>query len=84
MASKNISISLPEEQIKAAQALAKSENRTMSELFREALRTYEKQRRAETTAKYRRKAEAKGLTEADVVRIVKEWRSEQRPAKSRR
>lgn len=74
MASRNISISLPEEQLKMAEQFARAENRSMSELFREALRSYEKQRRAEMTSKYRGKAEAKGITEADVVRIIKEWR----------
>jgi len=75
---KVISISMPEAQAKAAEQLAKAENRTMSELVREALRTYEKQKRAETTAKYRKKAEERGITEADVVRIIREFRKEQR------
>jgi CopG family transcriptional regulator / antitoxin EndoAI len=75
---KIISISMPEAQAKAAEELAKAENRTMSELVREALRTYEKQKRAETTAKYRNKAEARGITEADVVRIIREYRKQQR------
>jgi len=46
---KVVSISLPEAQYKKAVRLAKKENRTMSELMREALRVYEveKQRRAE-------------------------------------
>ncbi len=46
---KVVSISLPEAQYKKAVRLAKKENRTMSELLREALRTYEaeKQRRTE-------------------------------------
>jgi metal-responsive CopG/Arc/MetJ family transcriptional regulator len=74
MASRNISISLPEAQLKTAEQLARAENRSMSELFLEALRSYEKQRRAEMAAKYRPKAEAAGITEADVVRIIKEWR----------
>jgi CopG family transcriptional regulator / antitoxin EndoAI len=73
-----LSISMPEAQAKSAEQLAKAENRTMSELVREALRAYEKQRRAETTAKYRRKAEERGITEADVVRIVREVRKEER------
>lgn len=38
---KVISISLPEAQYKKAVRLAKKQNRTMSELMREALRTYE-------------------------------------------
>ena len=68
---KNISISMPEAQIKAAERLAKAENRTMSELFREALRRYQQQRREALIDKYRQKAETRGITEADVVRIVK-------------
>ncbi len=65
-------------QAKAAEALAKAENRTMSELVREALRAYEKQKRAEITAKYRTKAKDRGITEEDVVRIVKEVRAAER------
>jgi Arc/MetJ-type ribon-helix-helix transcriptional regulator len=38
---RTISISLPPKQLKAAERLAKKENRTMSELVREALRRYE-------------------------------------------
>jgi Arc/MetJ-type ribon-helix-helix transcriptional regulator len=71
---KNISISMPEAQIKAAERLAKAENRTMSELFREALRSYQQQRREALIGKDRQKAETRGITEADVVRIVKEMR----------
>ena len=37
---KTISITLPPELLAKAQAIAKRENRTMSELFREALRQY--------------------------------------------
>lgn len=46
---KVLSISLPEAQYKKAVRLAKKQNRTMSELMREALRVYEseEQRRAE-------------------------------------
>ena len=78
-----ISISMPDAQAKAAQDLARSENRTMSELVREALRNYEKQKRAEITMKYRKKAEQRGITEADVVRIVKEFRGEERKKRNR-
>jgi Arc/MetJ-type ribon-helix-helix transcriptional regulator len=75
---KIISISMPEAQVKAAEQLAKAENRTMSELIREALRSYEKQKRAATTEKYRMRAQERNLTEADVVRIIKEWRKDER------
>jgi len=74
---------MPEPQAKAAEQLAKAENRTMSELVREALRNYEKQKRAETTAKYRKKVEQNGITEADVVRIVKEFRAEEKSRRNR-
>src|SRR5688572_24479574 len=40
---KSVTISLPPAQLKQAERLAKQENRTMSELFREALRRYQQQ-----------------------------------------
>ena len=72
-----ISISMPDAQARAAEQLAKAENRTMSELVREALRSYEKQRRREMIAEARERAKALGITEEDVPRIVKEWRRAQ-------
>jgi Arc/MetJ-type ribon-helix-helix transcriptional regulator len=39
--SKTLSVSLPPAQLKRAERLAKRENRTLSELVREALRQYE-------------------------------------------
>src|SRR5881227_596471 len=39
--SKTLSVSLPQAQLKRAERLAKRENRTLSELVREALRQYE-------------------------------------------
>ncbi|HXP88079.1 MAG TPA: ribbon-helix-helix domain-containing protein [Bryobacteraceae bacterium] len=80
--SKNISISMPEAQIKAAERLAKAENRTMSELFREALRHYQQERRETLIGKYGKKAAERGITEADVVRILKETRLRERSPKS--
>ena len=71
---KNISISMPAAQIKAAQRMAKAENRTLSELFREALRRYQQERRETLIGKYRQKAAGRGITESDVVRIIKETR----------
>jgi len=51
---KVISISLPEAQYKKAVRLAKKQNRTMSELMREALRVYETEElnRAEATRRF--------------------------------
>ncbi len=40
---KSVSISLPPEQFKTAERLAKKQNRTMSELFREGLRRLEQE-----------------------------------------
>jgi len=41
---KTLSITIPPEMLSRAEELAKKENRTMSELVREALRCYERQR----------------------------------------
>ena len=48
--SKTLSVSLPPAQFKRAERLAKRENRTLSELVREALRQYE--RKQETPINY--------------------------------
>lgn len=40
---RSVTISLPPEQLKAAERLAKRQNRTMSELFREGLRRLEQE-----------------------------------------
>jgi len=71
--------------LKEAQELARQENRTMSELVREALRHYQKQRRWETiTAIGQSSAQALGLeTEDDVVRLIHEFRHEKRNRKKR-
>jgi Arc/MetJ-type ribon-helix-helix transcriptional regulator len=44
--SKTLSVSLPPAQLKQAERLARKENRTMSELIREALRQYQQRREA--------------------------------------
>ena len=69
---------MPEAQVKAAEQLAKAENRTMSELMREALRRYQQERRDQIIEKYRRRSKERGLTENDVVRIIKSFRTEGR------
>ncbi|MFC5864344.1 ribbon-helix-helix protein, CopG family [Acidicapsa dinghuensis] len=81
---KAISITLPSALLESAQSLAKRENRTMSELVREALRKYEElQERKrywdELNAFGRASAEKIGVhSEEDVVRIVRESRRERR------
>jgi predicted transcriptional regulator len=60
-------------------ALAKKENRTMSELVREALRQYERHRWWEETNAYgRARAEALGIREEEVDRVIHEYRHEKR------
>jgi metal-responsive CopG/Arc/MetJ family transcriptional regulator len=74
-----LSITLPPAMLKEAARRAKRENRTMSELVREALRQYERQQRwNEINAYGRAKANELGITEADVVPLIKEFRKEQR------
>jgi predicted transcriptional regulator len=55
-----------------AEEIARKENRTMSELVREALRHYERARWWNSMNEYgRAKADELGLTEADAVSAVK-------------
>ena len=87
---KTLSITLPPEMLTRAAALAKKENRTMSELVREALRHYERDRWWDQVNAFGRKtAEAAGVrTEDDVLRAIHELRCEKpsgvRPARSSR
>jgi len=65
-----------------AEQLAKKEHRTMSELVREALRQYERKNWWDEMNAYgRAKTEERGLTEADVIPLVKEVRKERRARK---
>ena len=48
----------------------------MSELVREALRNYEKQKRREIITEARKRAEERGIKEEDVVRIIREFRQQ--------
>jgi metal-responsive CopG/Arc/MetJ family transcriptional regulator len=74
----NLSITFPTDMLKRAKKLAARENRTMSELIREAFREYERKRRWDEINAYgRAKAAEFGITEEDIPRIVKEWRKEQ-------
>ena len=82
---KTLSITLPPEMLARAEALAKKENRTMSELIREALRNYERYRWWDEVNAYgRAKADERGLTEADVVPLVKQVRKERRSRQPRK
>jgi len=75
--SKVVSITLPPEMAQEAEDLAKREKRTMSELMREAFRLYKREREWDEANAYgRTKAKQLGITEADVVRLIQEHRSE--------
>lgn len=80
---KVVSITLPPPLFKQAKALAKEENRTMSELMREALRRYERERFFEgVRARMAPAAEKLGIhTEEDVVRLIREFRRENAASK---
>jgi Arc/MetJ-type ribon-helix-helix transcriptional regulator len=60
---KTISISLPPKQLKAAERIARKENRTMSELVREALRRYEANAPAPTSGNTELLAALKAIQE---------------------
>ena len=73
---KTITLSFPPDLLKQIERLAKKENRTKSELFREALRRYMADRKWESLQReMAAKAKKLGIkTEADVERIVDEIR----------
>jgi CopG family transcriptional regulator / antitoxin EndoAI len=73
-------ISLPPELAQKAEALAKRDSRTMSELFREAFRAYYAQQARQTLEEIGQYAEARNparYTDADVPRLIKEVRSQE-------
>ncbi len=79
--SKTLSITLPPEMLSRAERLAQRENRTMSELVREALRWYERRQWWEEINTYgRARAQQIGLSESDVVPMVKQVRAERQSA----
>ena len=83
--SRTLSITLPPEMLARAEQLAQKESRTMSELVREALRHYERKSWWEETNAYgRARAQELGLTEADVVPLVKQVRKERRSRETSR
>ncbi len=80
--SKVRSFSLPPAQLKEIEARAKKENRTLSELIREALRRYLYERDLEDLrAKSQAKAARLGITEADVIPLIHQLRRERRDKK---
>lgn len=76
--SKVYTISLPPDLAKQAESIAKSESRTMSEVFREGIRSLQREqvRRALVEgAAYGATRNPHGYTEEDVPRIIKEVRA---------
>jgi CopG family transcriptional regulator/antitoxin EndoAI len=73
-----VSITLPPPLFEEAKALAKLENRTMSELMREALRRYQRDREWEEVLAYgRAAAERAGIRgEDEVVDFIHEFRKQ--------
>lgn len=79
--SRVFTISMPPEMAEAAESLAKQENRTMSELVREAFRTYHAQRIGaifDEIGKYAATRNPNGYTEEDIPRLIEEVRAEMR------
>jgi predicted DNA-binding protein len=77
--SKVYTISLPPELAQRAEALAQRDSRTMSELFREAFRTYSAQQARRTLdelGEYAAARNPEGYAEADVPRLIREVRAE--------
>ncbi len=79
--SRVFTISMPPEMAAAAKYLAKKENRTMSELMREAFREYHGQQISaiiDEVGRYAATRNPMGYTEEDIPRLVKEVRAEMR------
>ena len=76
---KTVSISMPPGELKLAERLAKATNRSLSGVVREGLkRLASEQYWQQVQAVARPKAEALGITERDVTRMVEEYRREKR------
>ena len=76
---KTISVSMPPSELKLAERLAKSTNRSLSGVVREGLkRLAAEQYWQSVQAMARPRAESLGITEDDVDRLVQEYRQEKR------
>ena len=79
--SRVFTISMPPEMAASAEYLARKENRTMSELLREAFRAYHAQQVGtifDEIGKFAATRNPNGYTEDDVERLVHEVRAEMR------
>ena len=77
---KVVSITLPPPLFEQVKTLAREENRTVSELFRESIRRYQREREWERIRSYGTMAAemADVKTEEDVVNLIHEFRIEKR------
>ena len=76
---KTISVSMPPSELRLAERLAKSTNRSLSGVVREGLkRLAADQYWQQVQAMARPKAENLGITEDDVDRLIREYRQEKR------
>jgi hypothetical protein len=76
---KTVSISMPPAELKLAERLARTTNRSLSGVVREGLkRLASEQYWQQVHAVARPKAESLGITEADVESLVQEYRKEKR------
>lgn len=74
-ATKTWTISLPPKMVKEAEKIARDENRTKSELIREALRFYLDEKEWQYLYRYgAKKAIEKGLAESDIEKLVDDIR----------
>ena len=77
--SRVFTISMPPEMAASAEFLAKQENRSMSELFREAFRAYNERQIArffDEMGEYAKTRNPLGYTEEDIPRLIAEVRAE--------
>ncbi len=74
---REVSITLPEDVVTAAAALASKESRSVGDLMKELLSRYEELAGwRELKRVGQERAAAKGYTEADVDRLIREFREE--------
>jgi len=79
--SRVFTISMPPEMAAAAEFRAKQENRTMSELMREAFRSYDQiqvARFIDEMGEYAKTRNPHGYTEEDIPQLIAEVRAEMR------
>jgi predicted DNA-binding protein len=79
--SRVFTISMPPEMAASAEYLAKQENRTMSELMREAFRAYSERQVArffDEMGEYAKTRNPRGYTEQDIPRLIAEVRAEKK------